>query len=109
LKLAIDHDEENSRAHYFFGQALGRLPSKVGDALRHVERAATLEPDNATMRAEAAALSLAAGMRSRAERLAREALRLDSTNTKASEVLGQLDSSQGERGGGLFNRLRRKG
>ena len=109
LKMAIDHDDENSRAHYFYGQALGRLPSKVGDALRHVERAATLEPNNAAMRAEAAALSLAAGMKSRAERLAREALRLDNTNTKASEVLGQLNSAQDKSGGGLFNRFRRKG
>jgi curved DNA-binding protein CbpA len=108
LKLAIDHDDDNAKAHYFYGQALGRVPSRVGDALRHVERAATLDPNNSAMRAEAAVLSLAAGMKSRAERLAHEALSLDPSNTKASDVLGQLDGDKGK-GGGLLGRFRRKG
>lgn len=108
LKLAIDHDDDNARAHFFYGQALGRVPSRIGDALRHVERAATLEPSNPTMKAEAAVLSLAAGMKSRAERLAREALSLDPTNTKASEVLGEMEPDKGK-GGGLLGRFRRKG
>ncbi len=108
LKLAIDHDDDNAKAHYFYGQALGRVPSRIGDALRHVERAASLEPANATMRAEAAVLSMSAGMKSRAERLALETLSLDPTNTKASEVLGQLEPDK-EKGGGLLGRFRRKG
>ncbi len=107
LKHAIDHDDESARAHFFYGQALGRIPSKIRDALRHVERAATLEPSNATMRGEAAALSLAAGMKSRALRLAQEALRLDPTNQKANEVLGAIEAEKGA-GGGLLNRFRRR-
>jgi curved DNA-binding protein CbpA len=105
LKLAIDHDETNARAHYFYGQALGRVPARIGDALR---QAASLEPQNPTMKAEAAVLSLAAGMKSRAERLARETLELDPTNTKASDVLGQMEPEKGK-GGGLLGRFRRKG
>ncbi len=28
LKGAIDHDDKNARAHYFYGQVLGRIPGK---------------------------------------------------------------------------------
>jgi curved DNA-binding protein CbpA len=99
LKGAIDHDDDNSRA---------RVPSKARDALRHMERAASLEPNNSTMKAEAAGLALAAGMKSRAARLAEEALTLDPTSAKASEVLSQAANDDGDRGGGLFQRFRRR-
>lgn len=109
LKGAIDHDDENSRAHYFYALALSRIPSKVKDALRHMERAASLEPSNSTMKAEAAGLALASGMKSRAARLAQEALVLDPTSAKASEILSQAGSEDGDKGGGLFQRFRRRG
>jgi curved DNA-binding protein CbpA len=108
LKMAIDHDDENSRAHFFYGQVLRRLAGKERDALRHVERAISLEPGNATMIAEAAALSLAAGMKSRAERLAQDALSLDPTNTKATNVINQLAGGDGDKGGSLLGRFRGK-
>jgi curved DNA-binding protein CbpA len=109
LKSAIDHDDDNSRAHYFYALTLARVPSKARDALRHMERAATLEPANATMKAEAAGLALAAGMKSRAARLAEEALGLDPTSAKASEVLSQAKNEEEDKGGGLFGRFRRRG
>jgi hypothetical protein len=74
-----------------------------------MERAASLEPTNAVMRAEAAGLALAAGMKSRAARLAEEALALDPTSAKASEVLSQASGDDDDQGGGLFQRLRRRG
>lgn len=109
LKGAIDHDDDNSRAHYFYALTLARVPSKARDALRHMERAAALEPSNATMKAEASGLALAAGMKSRAARLAEEALVLDPTSAKASEVLSQASSENSDKGGGLFQRFRRRG
>ena len=105
LKQAIDHDNENSRAHYFYGQVLGRIPGKERDALRHVEMAVSLEPGNVTMIGEAAARSLAVGMKTRALRLAEQALDLDPTNAKATEVLSQIESD-GEQTGGLLGRFR---
>jgi len=36
LKTAIDHDDDNARAHYFYGQVIGRISGKERDALRHV-------------------------------------------------------------------------
>jgi len=105
LKMAIDHDEDNSRAHYFYGRVLARIPGKERDALRHVERATTLEPYNATMLAEAALLALAAGMKNRAVRFAQGALAADSTNVKASQVLAEIEGGT-PKGGGLLNRLR---
>jgi curved DNA-binding protein CbpA len=108
LKAAIDHDDDNARAHYFYGLALAKVASKATDALRHVERAATLEPGNATMKAEASALALAAGMKSRAARLAEEALALDPTSARASEVLSQAKINDEGKSGGLFQRFRRR-
>lgn len=108
LKMSIDHDEQNARAHFFYAQVLRRFTGKERDALRHAEKAISLEPGNATMMAEAAALSLAAGMKSRAQRLAQEALSLDPTNTKATSVMNQLEDGDGDKGGSLLGRFRGK-
>ena len=108
LKAAIGHDSENARAHYFYALALGKVPGKAADGLRHMERAASLEPGNSTMKAEAAALALAAGMKSRAARLADEALALDPTSARASEILSQAQVTREDKGGGLLQRLRRR-
>jgi curved DNA-binding protein CbpA len=108
LKGAIDHDDDNARAHYFYGQVIGRIAGKERDALRHVEKAISLEQGNATMLAEAAALSLAAGMKTRALRHARDALALDPTNSKASTVMSQTEGDDKDKGGSLLGRLRGK-
>jgi curved DNA-binding protein CbpA len=108
LKGAIDHDDENARAHYFYGQVIGKIAGKERDALRHVEKAISLEPGNATMMAEAASLSLSAGMKTRAVRHAQEALALDPTNSKASTVLSQAEGDDKGGSGGLLGRLRGK-
>lgn len=107
LKGAIDHDNDNARAHYFYGQIVGRIPGKEREALRHIEQAVALEPGNATMIGEAAAASLAAGMKARAIRHAEEALKLDPTNAKAAAVLGRIESGN-EQTGGLLDRFRNR-
>ncbi len=107
LKGAIDHDKTNARAHYFYGQIVGRIPGKEGEALRHIEKAVELEPGNATMIGEAASISLAAGMKARAIRLAEEALSLDPTNAKATAVLSRIESDN-EKTGGLLDRFRNR-
>jgi curved DNA-binding protein CbpA len=108
LKMAIDHDDNNARAHYFYGQVIGRISGKERDALRHVEKAISLESGNATMMAEAAALSLVAGMKTRALRHAQDALTLDPTNVKATEVISEAEGGDKGKGGGLLGRLRGK-
>ena len=107
LKMALDHDNENSRGHYFYGKVLARIPGKERDALRHVEQAANLEPDNATMLVEAALLARATGMNSRAFRFAEAALAIDPTNIKASQILADGEGAEGA-GGGLLDKLRRR-
>jgi molecular chaperone DnaJ len=109
LKMAIDHHEDNSRAHYFYGVALSRIGGRERDGLRHLERASSLEPNNATMKAEAAAVSLAVGMTSRASRLAEEAIALDPTQRKAAAVLQKLENPADGNSEGLLGRLRKKG
>ena len=108
LKTAVDHDDDNARAHYFYAQVIGRISGKERDALRHVEKAVSIESDNATMKAEAAALSMAAGMKTRALRHAQQALRLDPTNVKATEIINQLEGGEKGKGEGLIGRLRGK-
>jgi curved DNA-binding protein CbpA len=108
LKGAIDHDDDNARAHYFYGQVIGRISGKERDALRHVEKAISLEPGNVTMMAEAATLSLTAGMKTRALRHAQDALALDPTNTKANDVIVRAESGDKGKGGNLLGRLRGK-
>jgi cytochrome c-type biogenesis protein CcmH/NrfG len=109
LESAVDHDNDNARAHYFLGVALSNSSVRQRDALRHLERAIQLEPNNPTMKAEAAAVALANGMKNRAQRLAQEALTLDPTSTKANEVLARIEAPQEPQAEGLLGRLRRKG
>lgn len=108
LKTAVDHDDDNARAHYFYAQVIARISGKERDALRHVEKAVSLESGNATMKAEAAALSMTAGMKTRALRHAQQALRLDPTNVKAMEIINQVGGEENGKGGSLMGRLRGK-
>lgn len=108
LKSALDHDDNCARAHYFMGVALARLNDREKDALRHLERASTLEPGNAVMLAEAAAVALKVGMKARATRFAEEALGFDPTNSKAATVLEQAKSDSAQTGEGLLGRFRRR-
>jgi molecular chaperone DnaJ len=109
LKAAVDHDPDFDRANYFLGLALSRVRGRERDALRHLERAAGAEPHNAVYKAHAAAAALAAGMASRAERLAQDALALDPTSDKAKSVLASIRAEADSKRDGLFGRLRRKG
>lgn len=110
LESAVDHDDSNARALYFLGSVLARAPGRQREALRHLDKAAQLEPNNPTILAEAASMAVASGMHNRARRLAEEALSLDPTNAKALEVMVQVDAaSKPQAGGGLLDRLRRKG
>jgi len=109
LKAAVDHDPDFDRANYFLGLALGRLRGRARDALRHLERAAGADPHNAVYKSHAAAAALAAGMASRAERLAQDALALDPTSDKAKSVLAAIRAETDSKRDGLFGRLRRKG
>ncbi len=108
LKTAVDHDDDNARAHYFYAQVIARISGRERDALRHVEKAVSLESGNATMKAEAAVLSLAAGMKTRALRHAQRALRLDPTNVKATEIINVVEGGDTSNEGSLMGRLRGK-
>jgi len=109
LQLAVDHDNDSDRAHYFLGFALCKIPGRERDALRHLERAVHLDPHNVTYKAQAAVAAYGVGMASRAERLAQDALALDPTSKKAKAVLARLAAKDETKKDGLFGRLRRKG
>ena len=109
LELAVSHDDDNARAHYFLALALARTAGRQRDALRHIGRAGQLEATNPAIRAEEAQMFLAAGMATRARRAAEQALQYDPTNTKASAVLDALERPEKPESDGILGRLRRKG
>ncbi len=112
LELAIHHDDTNSRAHYFLGLTLLRLPGQQRAALRHLDRAVQLEPDNLAMKVETARAFEASGMTLRARRLAMDVLALDPNNQRAGEILARLEEQAKQEtpsGGGLFGRLKGRG
>jgi curved DNA-binding protein CbpA len=109
LKAAVDHDPEFDRANYFLGVALSRVKARERDALRYLERAVVLDQHNAVYKAHAAAAALAAGMMTRAERLAQDALSIDPTSDKAKGVLASIRTQSEPKREGLLGRLRRKG
>jgi molecular chaperone DnaJ len=109
LQLAIDHDDSSDRAHYYMGFVLSRFQGRERDALRHLERAVSLDGHNAVYKAQAAVAAIAMGMKSRAERLAQDALALDPTNDKAKAVLAKVAADGSDKKEGLFGRLKRKG
>ncbi len=109
LEQALDNLEGNSRAHYFLALTLVQIKGQEREALRHMERATQLEPDNPTILAEAGRLYLVAGMKVRAQRFADKALTYDPTSARAQEVLDSLASPEKPQGEGLLSRLRRKG
>lgn len=89
LKLAVSHDENNSRAHYFLGRVLTAL-DEDREGLRHMERAVALEPMNVSIVAQTAAAFLEQKMENRARRLAEQAAELEPDNKIAREVLARL-------------------
>lgn len=110
LVLAVHHDDRNGRAHYFLGLTLLKLPGREREGLRHLDRAAALEPENAQILGDAAQQFLVAGLKSRAERLAVSALERDPTNSKATSVLQRLgNDDDSEEAASLLGLFKRKG
>jgi curved DNA-binding protein CbpA len=109
LKAAVDHDEESSKAQYYYGFALSRVKNREREGLRSLERAIQLEPNNASFKAGAAVACMAVGLTSRAVRLAQEALALDPTSDKASKLLARVEAGEASKSRGLIDRLRKKG
>ncbi len=110
LELAINHDNENSRAQYFLGMALLQINGREKAALRCLERAIQLEKDNLVMKVETARAFLKAGMSLRARRLANEVLLVDPNNAKALDIINTLDHEEPSKKGadGLLGRLKRR-
>lgn len=98
LIQAVNHDDNQARAHYFLGQAYLMTPGKARDGLRHMDRATQLEPNNTTIKAETASAFFDAGMKTKAERLATEVLGLDPSNAKAISVLELIGAERSSKG-----------
>jgi tetratricopeptide (TPR) repeat protein len=92
--------QTNADAYYDF--LMARHLEAAGDsrgAQAQLERAVAADPKSAEVRAELAAFHLRRDAGDDAERVAKEALQLDDTNSEAHRVLGMLYASRSEETG----------
>ncbi len=110
LELATNHDADNARAQYFLGMTLLKMKGKEKAALRCLERAIQLEKGNQVMMLDTAKAFLLAGMSLRARRLAHEVLLVDPNNSRAMDIINQLDKGESSKAGteGVLGRLKRR-
>ncbi|MGQ9752298.1 MAG: DnaJ domain-containing protein [Thermoanaerobaculaceae bacterium] len=86
---AEGHDPSNARIQHQFGLFLAQL-GRIDQALRKVERAASLEPHNVTYLLDCARLFLKAGMVFRAKRFAEQAAEIVPDDDVVQSVLAEV-------------------
>ncbi|NOZ79408.1 MAG: DnaJ domain-containing protein [Acidobacteria bacterium] len=109
LERAVYLDGTSSKAHFFLGRTLLKIPGQQRTGLRHIDRSVQLEPNDIALKAQAAAYFLSSGMKLRARRLAEEVLAQDPSNRRAAEVLASTEEPGKENNGSLLGRLKRRG
>lgn len=97
FRQAVGHDPDSAKALHLYGVFLADQAGRAKEALRHVERAAKLDPMNPKILLDASRLFAEAGMVERAKRLGREAADLLPGDETVELWLQQLDGS-GPRG-----------
>ncbi|HPC83908.1 MAG TPA: DnaJ domain-containing protein [Thermoanaerobaculaceae bacterium] len=95
---AIAHDPQSARAHHLYGMFLAQQPTRLDEALRHLDQAAKIDPNNPKILLDASRLFARANMNQRALRLAQAAARLVPDDDSAQSWLRQLQAGNGREG-----------
>ena len=95
---AVAHDPESHRAHHLFGMFLARQAGGLEEALRHLDQAVKLEPNDSRILMDASKLFARAKMLARATRFAQQAAQLSPGDPEIEAWLAQL--RKGTDGGG---------
>jgi DnaJ-class molecular chaperone len=95
---AIAHDPQSSKAQHLYGMFLGQQPSRQDEALRHLDQASKLDPNNPKILMDASRLFAKANMFQRAIRFAQTAARLTPDDESVGAWLQQLQGMKGREG-----------
>jgi curved DNA-binding protein CbpA len=95
---AIAHDPQSAKAHYLYGMFLGQQPARLDEALRHLDQASKLDPNNPKVLMDASRLFAKASMFQRAIRFAQTAARLTPDDESMAAWLRQLQATAGREG-----------
>lgn len=95
---AIAHDPQSAKAHHLYGMFLAQQPARLDEALRHLDQAVKIDPNNPKILLDASRLFARANMLQRALRLAQTAARFLPDDESAQSWLRQLQASSGREG-----------
>lgn len=98
FKQAIAHDPQSSKAHHLYGMFLAQQPSRLDEALRHMDQASKLDANNPKVLVDASRLFAKASMLQRAIRFAQTAARLTPDDESVVGWLQQLQAMAGRDG-----------
>jgi curved DNA-binding protein CbpA len=90
---AVAHDPNNAKAHHLYGLFLSKQAGSSDDALRQIDQAVKLEPNDVRILLDASKLFARANMRARAARFAQQALQLSPGDPAIEAWIEQLRSS----------------
>jgi curved DNA-binding protein CbpA len=96
---ALAHDSNSAKAHYLYGTFLGQV-GRVDEALRQLDQAVKLEPNDVRYLVDASKMFARAKMVARAARLAQMASTLSPDDPSVITWLQELQAGSGRDGGG---------
>lgn len=94
--MAVKHNPQDAKAHYYLAQAAGKIPAMMRQAVQAIETAVQREPMNPQYLKEAGMLCKRAGLMAKAERYLDEALKWDKDNLEIAGTLAELRQAKGE-------------
>ncbi len=107
--MAVKHNPQDAKAHYYLAITAGRIPSGMRQAVQSIEAAVQREPMNPQYLKDAGLLCKKAGLNAKAERYLDEALKWDRENIEIQSALAEVRQGKGEtkdsgKGFGLFRK-----
>ncbi len=92
---AVAHDSANAKAHHLYGVFLARQSGGLEEALRHLDQAVRIEPNDVKMLLDASKAFARAKMFARATRFAQQAAQLSPDDPAIESWLQELASGAG--------------
>jgi curved DNA-binding protein CbpA len=98
FEMAVRNDESEPRYHHHLALALSRLPQSLRTAVREIETALQMEPNNALFWKDAGSIYRRAGLFAKAEKAYTEALKWDPGSSEARRALEEIRIQRSARG-----------
>lgn len=98
FKQALAHDGQSAKGHHLYGMFLAQQPTRIDEALRHLEQATKIDPNNPKVLLDTSRLFAKANMTQRALRYAQIAAGFLPDDESAQSWLHQLQGMTGREG-----------